>query len=231
MKVISNEKLIKRNGKIGNISSLISIVILGIGMYFSFTDKDGSYLPYTFGALIIGFLLFQVGNYYMSKWGKSPRPDELISNALKGLDDKYTLYHYVTPVSHLLIGPAGIICLVPMNQAGTIIYDATKKRWRQKGGSFFLKTFGGENIGHPDNEIKYTLDDAARFLAKKGIDISPFKPEPILVFTNSKATLEAEEYPFPAVVAPKLKEYLRKKSKEKPFSLDTVKEIETKISG
>mgnify|MGYP000957941744 CR=1 FL=1 len=231
MKVISNDKLIKRNGKIGNISSLVSIVILGIGMYFSFTDKDGSYLPYTFGALIIGFLLFQVGNYYMSKWGKSPRPDELLTSALKGMDDKYTLYHYATPVSHLLIGPAGVICLVPMNQAGTIIYDPDKKRWRQKGGSFFLRTFGGENIGRPDNEIKYTVEDANKFLTKNEIKIAPFEPEPLLVFTNPKTTLEAEEYPYTAMLAPKLKEYLRKKAKEKPFSLDTVKEIETKISG
>ncbi len=84
MKVISDDKLIKRNKTIGNILSLASIAILGIGMFFSFKDKDGTYLPYTFGALIIGFLLFQVGNFYMNKWGKSPRPDEKLSQALKG---------------------------------------------------------------------------------------------------------------------------------------------------
>ncbi len=231
MKVISNDKLIKRNGKIGNITSLLSIAVLGVGMFFSFKDTDGSYLPYTFGALIIGFLMFQVGNYYMGKWGKSPRPDENLSSALKGLDNNYTLYHYMTPVSHLLVGPAGVLCLVPFNQAGTITYDQNRKRWKQTGGNAFMKIFGGESLGRPDNEIKYTLEDATRFLSKMEIDVSPYLPEPILVFTNSKATVNAEESPVAAITADKLKEFIRKKAKEKAFPQLKIKEIETKING
>ncbi len=231
MKVISNDKLIKRNGKIGNITSLLSIAVLGVGMFFSFKDTDGSYLPYTFGALIVGFLMFQVGNYYMGKWGKSPRPDENLSSALKGLDNTYTLYHYMTPVSHLLIGPAGVLCLVPFNQAGTITYDQNKNRWKQTGGNAFMKIFGGESLGRPDNEVKYTLEDAAKFLSKMDIDISPNQPEPILVFTNSKAAVIADESPVSAVSADKLKEFIRKKAKEKAFPQLKIKEIETKING
>ncbi len=231
MKVISNDKLIKRNGRIGNITSLSSIAILGVGMFFSFKDTDGSYLPYTFGALIVGFLMFQVGNYYMGKWGKSPRPDENLSSALKGLDNTYTLYHYMTPISHLLVGPAGVICLVPLNQAGAISYDPNKNHWKQTGGNFFMKIFGGEGLGRPENEVKYTVEDAAKFLAKNDIDISPLEPEPILVFTNSKATLSAEESPVPAVLGDKLKEFIRKRAKDKPLSQEKIKEIESKING
>lgn len=231
MKVISNDKLIKRNGKIGNITSLLSIVVLGVGMFLSFKDKDGSLLAYTFASLIIGFLMFQVGNYYMTRWGKSPRPDERITTALKGLDDKYTLYHYTTSVSHLLVGPAGILCLIPLNQNGNIVYDEKNNRWKQQGGNFFLKTFGGESLGRPDNEIKYNIVDAVKFFEKNSINIDPLVPEAVLVFTNEKATLSAEDSPVPAVVAGKLKEFIRKKAKDKPMTLDLNKQIDEKLSS
>lgn len=230
MKIVSNDKLIKRNGRIGNITSLLSIAVLGVGMFFSFKDQDGSLLPYTFGSLIVGFLMFQVGNYYMTKWGKSPRPDERLSTALKGLDDKYTLYHYMTPVSHLLVGPAGVTCLIPLHQAGTISYDSNRNRWKQSGGNFFMKTFGGESLGRPENEARYSVEDATKFISQNEIRLTPFVPEALLVFTNEKATIIADESPIAAVQAARLKEYLRKKVKEKPMSLDMIKEVENKIT-
>lgn len=230
MKVISNDKLIKRNGRIGNITSLLSIAVLGGGMVLSFSKDAEKNFPYTFGALILGFLMFQIGNFYMAKWGKSPRPDERITSALKGLDDKYTLYHYSAPVSHLLLGPSGVIGFVPLQQAGTIIYDEGNNRWKQKGGNFFLKTFGGENIGKPENEVKYTISDATKFLNQKAIDISPFTPEAVLVFTNEKATITAEGSPVPAIPCAKLKEFIRKKAKEKQFPAELIKQIEEKLA-
>lgn len=229
MKIYSNEKLIKRNRRIGNITSLLSIAILGVGMVFSFRDKDGSYLAYTFGSLIVGFLLFQIGNFYMSKWGKSPRPDERLNAVLKGLDDKYSLYHYLTPVSHLLVGPAGVLCLLPYQQAGTIRYDAAKNRWKQIGGNFFLKAVGGEGLGNPEREAKYVLDDAEKFFAKTEIDLGPHNPGAILVFTNNNLTLDAEESGIPAVLGSKIKDFIRKKAKPTNFPDELARIIENKL--
>lgn len=230
MKIYSNDKLIKRNRRIGNITSLLSIAILGVGMFLSFRDKDGSYLPYTFGALIAGFLLFQIGNFYMSKWGKSPRPDERITSALKGLDDRYSLYHYYTPVSHLLIGPSGLLCLLPFQQAGTLRYDAEKNRWKQIGGNFFLKTFGGESLGRPEREVKYSIEDAVNYIKKLDVEIGNYVPEAVMVFTNPNATLEAEGSEIPAIQATKLKEFIRKKAKTTALPDETIKKIEQLIS-
>jgi len=229
MKIYSNEKLIKRNKKIGNFTSLGSILILGVGMFFSFKDKDGSYLIYTFGALIVGFLLFQIGNFYMSKWGKSPRPDEKLTAALKGLDDRFSLYHYTTPISHLLIGPAGILCLIPYQQAGTITYNETKGKWKQSGGNTFLKIFGGEGLGHPEREVKFTVEDATKFFAKNEFISKEFSPEPVMVFTNDRVILEAEGSEIPAVTGAKLKEYIRKKAKTTALPDQVVRDLENKL--
>ena len=40
MKIIKNEKLIKRNGKIGNWISIGALIILGGGMYFSISNSQ-----------------------------------------------------------------------------------------------------------------------------------------------------------------------------------------------
>lgn len=230
MKIYSNDKLIKRNRKIGNITSLGSIIVLGVGMFFSFKDKDGSYLAYTFGALILGFLLFQIGNFYMTKWGKSPRPDERLTAALKGLDDRYSLYHYVTPISHLLIGPAGVLCLVPYQQAGNITYNASKGKWKQSGGNMLLKVFGSEGLGHPEREVRFTVEDAGKYFKNRAIDLGTYAPEPLLVFTNDNVVLDAEGSDVPAVTGAKLKEYIRKKAKTTALPDEMARNLEKTLA-
>ncbi len=91
--------------------------------------------------------------YYGNRWGRSPRPDELIDKGLKGLGREYTIYHYVTAASHLLVGPAGVWTLMPYYQSGKIVYE--KKRWKSRGGGFiqsYLRLFGQENMGRPEIE-------------------------------------------------------------------------------
>ena len=149
MKIIRNEKLIKRNGRIGQIAMLSSLLILAGGMFLSFQypEQVSIYL----GALLLGFMLSQIGIFFSNRWGRRPRPDEILDKGLKGLDDKFALYHWSSPASHLLVGPAGVWVLIPYYQRGQISYR--RDRWRQKGGNFFMKIFGQENLGRPDLEI------------------------------------------------------------------------------
>jgi hypothetical protein len=227
MKIYSNEKLIKRNTLIGNITSLSSIAVLGVGMYLSFKDTTGGqYLTITYTCLIVGFLLFQIGNYFTNRFGKPPRPDQRISQALKGLDDKYSLYHYMTNIPHLLVGPSGIYCLLPYNQMGTISFNTEKNRWKQTGGNFFLKTFGGESLGRPESDSQYTVGDITKFFQKKGVDLGTTIPEPVLVFTNEKASINTEGYEGFAVTSEKLKEFIRKRTKANPVPLEILSAIQ-----
>ena len=55
MKIIKNEKLIQRNGKIGSFLSLAALVVLGIGMYISLVRKD--LFIYALIALLVGFVM------------------------------------------------------------------------------------------------------------------------------------------------------------------------------
>jgi len=229
MKIYTNEKLVKRNSRIGQIASILSLLILAAGMFYSFKDTTGAYVSLTFGALVVGFLLFQFGNYYLSRWGKSPRPDELLSAALKGLDNTYTIYHYSTPIFHLLVGQSGCFALLPYNQAGKIFYDTQRKRWRQVGGNAFLKFFGNEGLGRPDLEAQYTQADLAKYVQKLGLDPAPLTENVILVFTNAKTDVDLDNTPSLATTGEKLKDYLRKKAKENPIPADWIDEFRSKL--
>lgn len=227
MKIIKNEKMIKRNSRIGQFASLGGLLILGAGMYISFAKPEMISTAWT--ALLVGFIISQIGLYFGNRWGKSPRPDELLDAALKGLDDRFAIYHYKTPASHLLIGPAGIWLLFPKHQRGKITYE--KNRWKQRGGGFvqgYLRLFGQEGLGRPDLEIAGEFDGLKRYFAKKQPDLDLPELQAALVFTSDSAEIDIEDAPYPSIPAKKLKDIVRKTQKETgltPTRLQQILEI------
>jgi hypothetical protein len=216
MKIIKNEKLIQRNGKIGSGLSLAALVVLGIGMYISLARQD--MFIYALIALIVGFIMTQIGMYMGNRYGRRPRPDEKLDAGLKGLPGDYTLYHYTTPASHLLVGPAGVWLLKPYHQRGQVVFK--KNRWQMSGGGFiqsYMRIFGQENLGRPDVEIDKETDSLQKYLAKsmEGAELPEIKP--VLVFTSDEVEIDSENATIPALKLKQLKDFLRQKSKEKPI--------------
>lgn len=225
MVTISNEKLIKKNARIGQITMIAGLGVLLGGMYISFTNPE-EYFYLSIGALFVGFILSQVGIYFSNRWGKRPRPDELLDKALKGLDGKYTLYHYKTPASHLLIGPAGVLVLITKHQGGTISF--TNGRYRQKGGNLYLKLFGQEGIGRPEIEVKSEIENVQKFLQSRLSENELPEVEGILVFTNPKVTIDIDadqDPPAESVQVEKLKDVIRKRGKNKTLSVEITRTI------
>jgi hypothetical protein len=227
MKIITNQQLVNRNKKIGQITTVTSLVVLGLGLYLSFKSL---YLTWSFVALVLGFILSQFGIYYGARWGRSPRPDEQLDAALKGLDNRYTIYHYKTPVPHLLIGPGGAFLLAAYNQPGTISYDTDKKRWKQKGGNFYMKIFAQEGLGRPELDIQNQFEKLNRYFSKK-LDIKDdINIEPVIVFTNEKAVISQDESPIAALPAKKLKDYIRRKAKQITVDPELLSTLESQLS-
>lgn len=225
MKVIRNERLIRRNGRIGMVTSLASLIVLGISMFISLRMREQ--FVWALVALIVGFLLTQVSIYYGNRWGRSPRPDEMLDGILKGLPGNYALYHYVTPASHLLVGPAGIWVLLPYALKGTITYQ--KGRWRVRGGGFwqaYLRFWGQESIGRPELEAEAEIRHLQRFLRPLlNQDLPPIQA--LLIFTHPQAELQIDESsPLPALPAKKVKDFLRKKAKEVPLDESWVRTLQ-----
>jgi hypothetical protein len=131
---LSNEWNFAGIGIFGGLASVVA--------YHNQHELPGTDLV-AYAVLFLGFIFLQFGLYFMNRYGRKPRPDEAIDTGLKGLDDRYTIYHYNSPVPHLLIGPAGVWVLHPYFQAGRVTYE--KNRWRLKGGGFlagYMRIFG-----------------------------------------------------------------------------------------
>ncbi len=209
MQVISNEKKIKFNKRVGQYTSFISLLVLGGGMYISIAHQDLYY--YSFAALVVGFVLSQVGIYYGNRWGRKPTIDERITSSLKGLTHEHTLYHYAGPVSHLLVGPSGIWILEPYYQKSTIEYSGG--RFRQKGGGFllgYLKIFAQEGLGRPELEIRADVSAMDKWLQDNGIEIeSPDLINVALAFFDPNVTLIPNDCPYPMVTMDHLKSAIR----------------------
>ena len=230
MKIISNEKLIKRNATIGQVTSLSSLVILGVGMYISFQSPE--YFNISIGALLVGFVLSQIGIYYGNRWGRSPRPDELLDQGLKGLPGTFTMYHYSSPVANLLVGPAGIWLLLPYHQKGTIIFKAPK--WKTKGGGFtqsYMQLFGQENISRPDLDASAAADKLTRALKKEMPEETIPPILAAIVFTSNAAEVNVDNAPVPTMHLKKLKPFIRKMAKEAPITAQEIKAVNEALSA
>lgn len=227
MKIIKNDKLIERNSKIGNWSNIGGLLALVAAMYISFARPE--LFNYAIIAMLIGFTLTQVSLYMGNRFGRSPRPDEVLDANLKGLSTDFAIYHFTTPVSHLLVGPAGIWVLLPYRQMGTIVYQ--KNRWKLAGGGFiqgYMRIFGQENLGRPDADANADIKAITAFLSKRMEEGQTPTVNAIAVFTSDKVELQAEEAPIPAVKLKQLKEFMRQKSKERllsPTELEKIKSI------
>jgi hypothetical protein len=225
MKIIKNEKMIQRNSRIGGVITILSLAILGVGMYITFARQDLFYISIL--ALLLGFLLSQVGIFFTNRWGRKPRPDQMLDQALKGLDDRYSLYHYHTPIAHVLIGPAGIWTLHPKTQRGTITYS--KNRWRQRGGGFiqgYLRLFAQEGIGRPDLEIDSDGKSLLKYFHKHLPDLELPPIQSAIVFFHPDVVLEADDAPAPTLFSKKLKDYIRKAAKQNPLSKEIFESIQ-----
>lgn len=227
MKTVTNEKMVKRNAKIGQYTSLGALVVLGIGLYLTFKMPDR--FAFSLAALLIGFFMSQVGIHFTNRWGRSPRPDEIIDKSLKGLGREYTMYHYVTPVSHLLIGPSGIWTIIPYFQSGTVTYE--RNRWRARGGGFlqsYMRLFGQDNIGRPDLESEAQKNSAMRYLKRLLPDRTEIPTvNAVMLFANPKVELKVDQPPIPALTPKDIKDFLREKGKNKVISETMLSSIRT----
>jgi hypothetical protein len=226
MKIIKNEKLIKRNATIGNWTSLAALAILGGGMYISFKRQE--LFVYSLIALLVGFTLTQIGMYMGNRFGRSPRPDEKLDAGLKGLQNEFVMYHYTTPASHLLVGPAGVWVVMPYHQRGQVEFK--KNRWRIKGGGFlqgYMRIFGQEGLGRPDIEIDSELRSLNKYLSKKMDESQLPEINALMVFTNDDVEINGEDAPIPALKLKQVKDFMRQKAKEKKLSAETLTELKT----
>ncbi len=206
MQVYRNDQFIQRRAKMGRYANLGGMGILLVGLILNLSRQmEGLWLSML--ALIVGFALYQVGMYFTLRYGRPDRPDRVLVKALKGFDNRYYLFQFTSPGGNVLVTPNACLVFTIKMQGKSIQYRNGKWHhsmgWR---GIFFW--LAGDSLGNPTREATGEADTLRRYLAKKlpGVEV-PIQP--VIVFGNSTAEVEAGDSPIPALYYKKLKDWLR----------------------
>ncbi len=222
MKHFLREDQIKRKGALGRFLTFGGLAVLLGGFLFSLNRPEASYLV-LFVALG-GTLLSQVGIAMLNQWGRSPRVDETLSGALKGLDDRYSLFHYLPGVRHLITGPSGIFILLPSAETGRISHE--DGRWWADGPRRGLLRRGGRREIGPLREMGAgQMDRLRKNFARAEILSDELTPQAVAVFLDPGANLDLRDMPPVAVHVKKLKSWLRRQEKRKSLTPEEVERL------
>ena len=199
---------VKRNARLSRILSFGGLGIMGLGLLLSFRLRPQDPINLVLGLFLIGILASQIGQPMRNRWDRQPRLDEVLDGALKGLDQRFAIFHYTLGARHVLICPGGVFVLIPRVEDGKIEYvDGQWTRTTSKGGLF--RRAGTRSIRGIERELAAEVDRASSHLHL------PFAVRPYLVFLHSKAEMNVREPPVFSSHLKKLKSSIRKLPKSK----------------
>jgi hypothetical protein len=167
--------------------------------------------------LVLGFAIATTGIYFANRWVRKPRPEDVLDQALKGLDDRHRLYHYYLPhgPSHLLLGPTGVVVLE--TRSGDGYFELREGRWRQKitlGKA--LRFFVEEPLGDPIAEARQRVEQVEAALAARVEGGAQVPVTPVVVFTHPAAVLQAKGASLPVCQPKQLRGQLPKNRQPLP---------------
>jgi hypothetical protein len=204
MRVTSNTKLIQRRSKLGMIASLAGIGVLAVGMIASFRPQIAWV---SLIALVLGFILAQFGSYNLRRWGRTPRPDQVIEESMKGFDDRYHFYAWSLPVPYVLLSPQGIYTFITRDQTGKV--TAKGKTWQTKFSlSRLFMMFAQEGMGNPTDEAELQAKKLTDWIRGKLPEVSA-TVQPVIVFIDARAELDITDPVVPVLEPKSMKKWLR----------------------
>ena len=218
MRVVINQAKIKRNRQISHILFLVSLAGMGIGFFYTWTaDPNAQTSQISCLILPMLMLLTLISVRMANTWIREPRPEDVLEQAFKGLGQKYTIFHYLLPAPHVLIGPEGVYTIHTVWQEGQ--YAVKGKKWSGDGGIVrkILGYMRQDLLGNPFADAMIEAQQVQRLLDKiapnSGVEV-----QPLVVFISPKAEVEIEDPTLPVLYAdpkrkPSLREYLKSQAK------------------
>lgn len=221
MRVTTNTKLIRRKAKFGTYASLGGIAILALGMVASFRPNIAWM---SLVALILGFILAQYGNHNLRRWGRSPRPDQIIEESLKGLDDKYHFYAWSLPAPNVLLTPHGIYSFITRDQTGAVSVNGANWKTKFTLGRALLM-FAQEGLGNPTQEAQAHATRLQEWIRTKLPD-TQVNVQPAVVFIDPRAELQITDPVVPVMDPKGIKKWLRGSGKADFFKGPDLRALE-----
>ena len=215
MRLVRNNGFIRSRKRRARLTALGGFILLisSVGLTF--------YIPKLFvpgyAILILGFITFNMGMQQMTKWGRHPRPDEVLVDALRRLNDRFTLISFPAAgkgrPEHVLVYPGGLVVISTREVPGKIMVDGNS--WRRSGGNkvWMLIGMSGPQLGNPTTENDGDQTILRSILETRGL-AGGDAIDGIVVFLNPRAELEVESSEITVVTTDGLLRAVRELSSE-----------------
>jgi hypothetical protein len=222
MRLIANESQIRTRTRIGEIAPLAGFGLLVAGMAILFWKPEWFWI--TSVIVWVGFAASLIGSYFGGRYMGPLAHHKRVPEALKGLENSFTLLMYKTPAPFVVVDAGGLTVITVRSQGGHIAY--TNGKWKHKEKMGGLKRFAGqEGLGRPDQMAQVEMDDLHRFLRKRlpeGVEI-PLRP--VILFVHPDAVVEAEGSPIPVFRTSELKRWLRREGRRPNLPKETLEAL------
>jgi hypothetical protein len=190
MNVFTHDEYIRGQIRAARRMQWIGLALVFVSMVLAFWPTENYltiFLAYPF--LLAGLPIWTAARATQRRLGQSARVYQLINNELKGLSNKYSLHHYPmvegTPISHLLVGPQGLIVLLSSQAAGPVTCRGGPRGdvWRSKSGLLDKMTGLNPPVGNPSKGLDEAISAARQLLQKLGKPNVPVRG--VVVFTGN----------------------------------------------
>lgn len=211
MRVYLNRRIVRRNHNIGRVLVFLGMATLASGFVISFTNPNAVTL--VLAAAFAGMIVAQMGISFLNRWGRHPRADEVVSAALKGLDDRFALFHYALGGEHVLNGPSGTFAITPRTESGDLSY-VDGKWWQDKPKHGLLRRASHQHLKSLIEDAQREAESTASLLAQK-LDLEDeHEVQPLVAFVSDAAHVRSspDAGPVPAMHKAKLKDWIRRAS-------------------
>jgi len=144
--------------------------------------------------LLIGFPMWTYARSLQRRLTQFPKADKVLDAELKGLSNKYTIYHYATigtrTVKHVLVMPSGLLVMESSDAAGNVRCAAKggQDRWQNKSG--WIDRMSGMNpaVGNPTRELSASVDSVRALLSEVGKPSVPVMG--LVIFTRNPEVVD-----------------------------------------
>lgn len=190
MKLVANQQLVKNRVRLGLGFHISALAVFAIGLALSVGIDASKELPLaSWGAILLGLVLYTIGQSQLRRWGPRNRQEESLGRAIRALDERYKLYAFLSTAlpDYILVSPAGVHVLVARNDTGTVA--CVRDQWNS-GRSSMLGRFLGSGIGNPSADAAQQVQKVRTVLDAAGMTEVPVAA--VIVFTNPKVQLRVE---------------------------------------
>ena len=211
-----NLRRIDRLRRIAKILTFGGLGLMVMALLVSLQDTGNTGVA--LGLSVIGLAGSQMGTMMMRRWPENGRSDQIFDAALKGLDGRHALYHYLLGCRHALFTPRGVLALFPVAEPGR--YEAREGvlwRTRIKRGVAAGKA---SDVGRLASQADTEAADLEQRLSRRLPDRGELDVLPVLVFVHPEARLEADGFSPPVVHLKKLKDFVRNHPRRSPLAKD-----------